>query len=55
LPCRQLVAALATAVVLGLSVGPSLWAWVSDPWPPPWFARHGADAEATAEEFGTER
>ncbi len=33
----------ATAVVLALSVGPSLVAWVSDPWPPPWFASSRGD------------
>ena len=32
------VVAATVALVLGLSVGPSLAAWVKGPWPPPWFA-----------------
>jgi 4-amino-4-deoxy-L-arabinose transferase-like glycosyltransferase len=31
----------ATALVLALSVGPGLVAWVTQPWPPPWFAGLG--------------
>jgi 4-amino-4-deoxy-L-arabinose transferase-like glycosyltransferase len=37
------LAAAATALVLGLSVGPSLVGWVTRPWPPPWFAGMGVD------------
>jgi 4-amino-4-deoxy-L-arabinose transferase-like glycosyltransferase len=39
---RRLCAA-ATAVVLGLSVAPSLVAWATRPWPPPWFAGLGVE------------
>ncbi len=37
------LAAAATALVLALSVGPSLVAWVTQPWPPPWFAGAGVE------------
>jgi 4-amino-4-deoxy-L-arabinose transferase-like glycosyltransferase len=37
------LAAAATAVVIALSVGPSLVTWVTRPWPPPWFAGAGVD------------
>jgi hypothetical protein len=37
------IAAVAVALVLALSVGPSLRRWAFEPWPPPWFA-HEADA-----------
>lgn len=37
------LAAAATALVLALSVGPSLVGWVARPWPPPWFAGMGVD------------
>jgi hypothetical protein len=30
------LAAGAVALVLALSVGPSLWGWATKPWPPPW-------------------
>jgi 4-amino-4-deoxy-L-arabinose transferase-like glycosyltransferase len=36
-------AAAAAALVLGLSVGPSLVGWVTQPWPPPWFAGAGVE------------
>jgi hypothetical protein len=36
------LAAAATAVVFALLVGPSLVAWATEPWPPPWFAHAGA-------------
>jgi 4-amino-4-deoxy-L-arabinose transferase-like glycosyltransferase len=39
--------AAATALVLALSVGPSLRGWVTRPWPPPWFA--GAGVEGSPE------
>jgi uncharacterized membrane protein len=35
---RHLVAAGAVALVLAFSVGPSLVAWATRPWPPPWSA-----------------
>ncbi len=35
------LAAAAAALVLALGVGPSLLAWVTRPWPPPWFAGAG--------------
>ncbi len=37
------LAAAAVALVLALSVGPSLSAWATRPWPPPWFARAGVE------------
>jgi hypothetical protein len=38
------LAGAATALVLGLSVGPSLVTWATRPWPPPWFAGTGVEA-----------
>jgi 4-amino-4-deoxy-L-arabinose transferase-like glycosyltransferase len=40
---RHRLAAAAAAIVLGLSVGPSLVGWVTRPWPPPWFAGAGVE------------
>ena len=40
-------AAAAVALVLALSVGPSLVEWATRPWPPPWFA--GAGVEGAGE------
>ena len=37
------LAAAAAALVLGLSVGPSLLGWATRPWPPPWFAGAGVE------------
>jgi hypothetical protein len=51
---RNLLAAAATAVVLALSVGPSLVAWVSDPWPPPWFASSRGDVGGTTDGPGSD-
>jgi 4-amino-4-deoxy-L-arabinose transferase-like glycosyltransferase len=42
---RRLSAA-AAALVLALSVGPSLVAWFTRPWPPPWFAGLGVEGGA---------
>jgi dolichyl-phosphate-mannose-protein mannosyltransferase len=42
---RRLSAA-ATALVLALSVGPSLVGWFTRPWPPPWFAGLGVEGGA---------
>jgi len=39
---RRLAAAV-VAIVLGLSVGPSLLGWITRPWPPPWFAGAGVE------------
>jgi hypothetical protein len=39
---RRLAAAV-TALVLALSVFPSLRSWARDPWPPPWFAAPAGD------------
>ncbi len=39
----RLIGAAAAALVLALSVGPSLAAWVRDPWPPPWFEDRGVE------------
>jgi 4-amino-4-deoxy-L-arabinose transferase-like glycosyltransferase len=38
------LAAAAVALVLALSVGPSLAGWATRPWPPPWFAGVGVEA-----------
>jgi hypothetical protein len=51
---RNLLAAALTAVVLALSVGPSLVAWVGDPWPPPWFASGPADVGGTSDGPGSD-
>jgi 4-amino-4-deoxy-L-arabinose transferase-like glycosyltransferase len=40
------LAAAVTALVLALSVGPSLVTWATRPWPPPWFAGSGVSGEA---------
>jgi len=37
------LAAAAVALVLALSVGPSLLGWATRPWPPPWFAGAGVE------------
>ena len=39
----RLVLASVAALVLGLSVAPSLARWVQDPWPPPWFEGAGVE------------
>jgi hypothetical protein len=53
------LAAAAAALVLALGVGPSLVAWVTRPWPPPWFAgagiEGGPEAAAPGEAPQTER
>ena len=41
-------AAAVVALVLALSVGPSLLAWATRPWPPPWFAGVGVEGAAEA-------
>lgn len=48
----RLALAGATALVIGLSVAPSLLRWVRDPWPPPWFEGRGVrpGSEAPADE-----
>jgi hypothetical protein len=51
---RHLVAAALSAGVLALSVGPSLRAWLRDPWPPPWFASGHADAGSTGDSAGVD-
>jgi 4-amino-4-deoxy-L-arabinose transferase-like glycosyltransferase len=40
---RHRLAAAAAALVLALSVGPSLVTWATQPWPPPWFAGAGVE------------
>jgi hypothetical protein len=40
---RHRLAAAAAALVLALGVGPSLVAWATRPWPPPWFAGFGVE------------
>jgi len=42
------LAAAVAALVLGLSVGPSLLGWVTRPWPPPWFAGAGVEEGSEA-------
>jgi 4-amino-4-deoxy-L-arabinose transferase-like glycosyltransferase len=42
------LAAAAVALVLGLSVAPSLVGWVTEPWPPPWFAGAGVEGSREA-------
>ena len=37
------LAAATVVIVLGLSVGPSLLRWATQPWPPPWFAGAGVE------------
>jgi len=44
---RRRLSAAATALVLALSVGPSLVAWFTRPWPPPWFAGLGVEGGAS--------
>jgi hypothetical protein len=39
----RLVAAGAVALVLALSVAPSLVGWIRTPWPPPWFEGLGVE------------
>ena len=48
-PPRHRWAAAMVALVLGLSVGPSLVTWATKPWPPPWFAGAGVGVEGTGE------
>jgi hypothetical protein len=40
---RHRLTAAAAALVLALGVGPSLVAWATRPWPPPWFAGFGVE------------
>jgi hypothetical protein len=40
----HLLGAIAVALALAFSVGPSLKAWVSEPWPPRWSAQNPAEA-----------
>ncbi|HEX9187181.1 MAG TPA: hypothetical protein VGB87_08925, partial [Vicinamibacteria bacterium] len=48
----RLRAAVAVALVLALSVGPSLVAWATRPWPPPWFAGQGVEGPGDAPPAG---
>jgi 4-amino-4-deoxy-L-arabinose transferase-like glycosyltransferase len=41
------LAAAAAALVLALSVAPSLVTWFTQPWPPPWFAGLGVEGGAS--------
>jgi 4-amino-4-deoxy-L-arabinose transferase-like glycosyltransferase len=41
LDARHLGSAVAVALVLALSVGPSLVTWATEPWPPEWFRDRG--------------
>jgi 4-amino-4-deoxy-L-arabinose transferase-like glycosyltransferase len=53
------LAAAAAALVVALGVGPSLVAWATRPWPPPWFAGVGVEGSheesAPGEAPGAER
>jgi hypothetical protein len=40
------LAAAVVGLVLALSVGPSLQAWVTQPWPPPWATETPAEPSA---------
>jgi 4-amino-4-deoxy-L-arabinose transferase-like glycosyltransferase len=42
------LAAAVAALVLALGVGPSLVAWATRPWPPPWFAAGGVEGRQEA-------
>ncbi len=46
----RLASAAAVALVLVLSVGPSLVTWATEPWPPPWFRGGEAQDTTTPEE-----
>jgi len=48
-------AAAAVALVLALSVGPSLASWVTQPWPPPWFAGLGVEGAGEGTSSGESR
>jgi hypothetical protein len=47
-------AAAAAALVLGLSVAPSLVRWIRVPWPPPWFEGVGVEPGREAPPAGDE-
>jgi hypothetical protein len=48
---RRLAAAAMVAIVLALSVGPSLISWATEPWPPEWFGDRGvASPEQTTDD-----
>ena len=49
---RQTAVALATGLVLALSVAPSLVGWLTKPWPPPWFEGMGVEPGHEAEAGG---
>ena len=51
---RNRVAAALTALVLALSVGPSLLSWLRDPWPPTWTVNSPADAPGTNDGAGSD-
>jgi hypothetical protein len=44
----RLLAAGVAALVLALSVAPSLAGWIRKPWPPPWFEGVGVEPERDA-------
>lgn len=49
---RHRLAAAAVALTLAVSVGPSLVAWATEPWPPPWFARAAEEGPQEAPAAG---
>jgi hypothetical protein len=49
---RRRLSAAAAALVLALSVGPSLVAWFTRPWPPPWFTGLGVEGGAESAPTG---
>ncbi len=50
----RVTAAAAAALVLGLSVAPSLVRWIRVPWPPPWFEGVGVEPGREAPPAGDE-
>jgi hypothetical protein len=49
LDALHLGSAAAVALVLALSVGPSLVTWATEPWPPEWFRDRGVGSPKQAE------
>ncbi len=49
---RRLGAAAAVALVLALSVGPSLVTWATEPWPPEWFHDRGVESPDQPSDVG---
>jgi len=52
---RRLGAAAAVALVLALSVGPSLVTWATEPWPPAWFHDRGVESPVEPGDMGEDQ